>query len=77
MGEIAFKLLCMHRTLRLNKITQCWVSDGGWMLETVPRGDRQRENLVHPKTVPPGETKPDTLLRQRRPAAAIFVGQNL
>ena len=59
MGEIAFELLCMHRTLRLDKITQCWVSDGGWMLETVPRGDGQRENLVHPKTVPPGKTKPD------------------
>ena len=58
MGEIAFKLLCMHRTLRLDEIAERWVSRGGWMLEAMPRCDGQRENLVRPETVPSSETKP-------------------
>jgi hypothetical protein len=52
MGEIVFELLCMHRTLGLDEIAERWVSGGGWMLETMPRCDGQRENLVRPKTVP-------------------------
>ena len=59
MGQIAFELLCRDRTLRLNKITKCWVGDRGGMLETMPRRDGQRENLVDPKTVPTGEAKAD------------------
>ena len=58
MGEITFELLCMHRTLRLNEITERWVSRGGWMLETMPGCDGKRENLVHPETVPSSETEP-------------------
>ena len=58
MGEIAFKLLCIHWALRLNEITERRVSRGGGMLETMPRCDGQRENLVRPETVPFSETKP-------------------
>ena len=58
MGEIAFELLCMHRTLRFDEIAERWVSHGGWMLQTMPRCNGQRENLVRPETVPSSETKP-------------------